>query len=118
MEKLFLYLARRDKKTIKMLNVSEGSCLPCRVTDLRLLALPFPAQQELEGVIFSNRMEWEPWIESAESYEALRDRLLRRGFKQLPISQSPGIIVKNAYGVTPDTSKLSGQQTMMQPRKF
>jgi len=34
-------------------------------------------------------MHWEPWLESAESYQELRKALIKRGFKNLYTSSKP-----------------------------
>lgn len=85
--KLWLYLARRDLKGIRILTIFLGKTQPpVRVTDLSILQMPITWQNTIEKIIFDNRMMWEPWIESAETYDELRSKLKKRGYTEVPIS--------------------------------
>jgi len=90
-ENVYLYLAKRNKRGLRMLIVLPKSkkIYPTRVADLSLMALPTQLHEKLELTIFANRLLWEPWIESAEDYEALMEVLRKRGFRNLPNSVSP-----------------------------
>jgi hypothetical protein len=86
MKKLFLYLARRDKKGIKLITMINGDkSVNMRLTSLQDLDLPKAWQNQIEKIIYENRMLYEPWIESAESFQDLKDRLRYRGYCQLPL---------------------------------
>ena len=84
---LFLYLARRDSKGVRILTILRGRPQTAvRLTDLSVLNLPSSWQVEIEKVVFDDRMLWEPWIESAEDYAQLKTRLKKRGYSNLPIN--------------------------------
>lgn len=60
-------------------------------------------------------MEWELWAESSPSYHDLKERLAKRGYKNIPSVDTPGIkmemkpIAVSAQGI----KTLPGQRTMM-----
>lgn len=86
MKKLYLYLARRDKKGIKLLTVLKGNqTVNSEVKELKSLNLPITWQKEIEQAVFNNKMLYEPRIESADSFQDLKERLKMRGYTQLPI---------------------------------
>lgn len=61
-------------------------------------------------------MLYEPWIESAENYQDLRDRLKNRGFTRLPVSEQP--ITSNLMNIPlSNTGNLKQQKIMMQKKK-
>ncbi|RDJ35637.1 MAG: hypothetical protein DWQ19_12530 [Crenarchaeota archaeon] len=88
--KNYLYLARRDKKGIKILIVLKGHHCPAgRLADIKKLGLPVNLEQQIQNKIYETRMLWEPWIESAENYKELKDSLRKRGFSAVPMGASP-----------------------------
>lgn len=88
--RLYLYLARRDKKGCQIIMVLQGLQIPLtRITDINILRLSPDVISELNDIIYSNRMDWEPWVESADTYEELRQKLVSRGYSQLPLKASP-----------------------------
>jgi hypothetical protein len=88
--RLYLYLARRDKKGARVVTVLEGpETSPVRVTDLKSLRLPPGMDGPVEQIVHENRMYWEPWIEAADSYQDLRASLQRRGYSNLYVSSKP-----------------------------
>ena len=62
MSRLFLYLARRDKKGLKLVSVFQGEhTYPIRLQDVPLLNLPNQKESEIKRIIpTNNRMYWEP----------------------------------------------------------
>lgn len=115
MEKLYLYLARRDKKGIKILTINKGQCLPTRLTDLTVLGLPHNSLTELHNIVYENRMEWELWAESSPSYHDFRERLAKRGYTNIPNADTPGVRMemKPINVSTQGIKSLPGQRTMM-----
>src|SRR6516225_6992473 len=90
MAKIYLYLARRDKKGLKLVSVLEGPLTaPVRLMDVKLLNLPGNMEQEISRIVHENRMYWEPWLESAESFEALKKAVRSRGYRQVPAHGNP-----------------------------
>ena len=84
-ERIYLYLARRDKRSIRLLSVlKEGVMPPTRIADPRTLGASEDLTVQLMDVFHANRMDWEPWAESAANYMELREQLNERGY------QSPG----------------------------
>jgi hypothetical protein len=121
---LYLYLAKRNKSQIKILSVLRGGeCPPIRVTDVKKLSLPLSLTAKLEKQIHEDRMQWEPWIESAESYTALAKSLQKRGFKSLPLCGSPMFEVELEKIITSEqerqkvTAKLDKPPQTMLRRK-
>lgn len=88
--KIFLYLARRDKKGFRLLSMFTGpACATSRLTNHKSLNLPLEIENKILTEIKDNRMMWEPWVESAESFTHLREALKSRGYSNLPIH--PGV---------------------------
>jgi hypothetical protein len=70
--------------------VLQGLKTPvARLTDIHSLRLPPEVTAELQTIIYDRRMDWEPWIESADSYEELRQKIASRGYSQLPLKGNP-----------------------------
>jgi len=88
--KLYLYLARRDKKGIRVLSVISGNDYfpPTRVKSIEELGLPDKMESIISKEVLENKMLWELWIEGAENYIALRNALKKRRYKNLPLSYS------------------------------
>ena len=88
--RIYLYLTRRDKKGCQVIMVLQGlQTPPTRLTDIHSLRLDPEVVAELHEIIHSKRMDWEPWVESANTYEELRQKLVSRGYSQLPLKASP-----------------------------
>jgi len=81
--KTYLYLAKRDKKGIKLLATFPGNTNPIKVEDIGKLKLPENVKTEILNSINQNRMLYETWMESAENYQKLKENLTRRGFSNL-----------------------------------
>lgn len=113
MEKIYLYLARRDKKGLKILTTfpSNGkSFSPTRVLDLKSLGLDPTLENQLEETIKENKMMWEPWLELSKSYQSLKQSLLKRGYSNLPIHSKPSYNFKES---NVKTSPLKNIRTML-----
>lgn len=111
--KLWLYLARRDSQGIRILTVFAGQQQPpTRLANLKTLQIPSEYQAELERTIRDDRMMWEPWIESADSYELLRAKLKKRGYANTPSNGQPEIMYKDTTH-TASTSALPKARTML-----
>jgi hypothetical protein len=50
--------------------------------------LPVSIEQELFKTLESNKMLFEPWVETASNYNELSDSIKKRGYKNIP-SNSP-----------------------------
>jgi D-mannonate dehydratase len=61
--------------------------------------------------VFDNRMLWEPWVEPAESFHKLKEKLHQRGFTNLPMSSSP--VIKQIKGQSAETGQLPPSRKSM-----
>jgi len=91
---LYIYLARRDKKGIKVVSAFDfdGKVYPTRVENLTKLGLSPQVSSKVAKEAYENRMEYELFIESAESFDELRISLGKRGYSQLPLQQFTGYV--------------------------
>jgi hypothetical protein len=112
--KQYLYLARRDKRGLKLVTILKGeSFVNAPLTDLKELNLPPVWQREIEKIIWNNRMLYEPRIETAESFQELQGRLKHRGYTRLP---SGPVMMLNLTGEAPkaDISSCPVRRIMIQ----
>ena len=87
---LYLYLAKRDKKGIKIVSVFRGNQTNFqKVNDIEKLGLPKNMEDRINQVKHNERMNWELCIESAEDFKGLLRILGNRGYKNLPTSPNP-----------------------------
>lgn len=118
MDKIYLYLSKRDKSSIKVVSVLAGNLVSATrlgSDELGKLNLPIEWQKDIENIIKENRFYWEPWLESASNYEDLKKKLRKRGYKNLPISSYPiyeKTTYKNHHRIT--TKNLPQHKTMVQ----
>lgn len=86
--KLYVYLARRDKKGIKILGSFEhaSKIYPTKVSqeDLPRLNMDPRTHSEISSALEENRMEYELVLETAESFDDLKSSLSRRGYTRIP----------------------------------
>lgn len=114
--KLFLYLARRDRTGIRNVMVLQG--LPVRatrVTDIAMLRLDTAVSGQLEAIVQQYRLEWDLWLEDADTYQELSERLRTRGYVNIPDKSRPlhpASSVNNPYPV--DTRNLNQPRVMLQ----
>ena len=88
--KAYLYLAKRDKRGAKLVARFQSSVeLNSRITNLKSLNLPVAIEKQLEEIAYTNRMDWELWIETVDSYENLRNHLYKRGYSNISINPIP-----------------------------
>lgn len=108
-QKLYLYLARRDRKGIMLLSTfpAPKDVRPTRVADINSLNLPPKLTKEITETVHENRMLYEPWIESANSFGDLKNSLKKRGYRNLPLNQSP----MHMPGLTPTGEEPTGANT-------
>ena len=86
-KKIYLYLGRRDKKGAAILAILHGPPVPpSRVPDVARLGLPRDLTARLQQSIYEERMYWEPWIESADTYGDLVESLRKRGYTNVPVN--------------------------------
>ena len=114
---LYLYLGRRDKGGVRILSKFQGrSQMAVRIEDLGPLHLPDGWEGQLEQMIFDSRMLWEPWIESADSFDNLRSSLKIRGYTNIPVSSQPEFLSSATQMSTINVSHLPRKITMLRKR--
>lgn len=109
---LYFYLARRDKQGIRFIaNFLSRKQSPTRITDnnINSLFVPINYLKEIQQKIYESRMLWEPWVETAETFEKLKVLLQKRGYVNIPITPRPEIIT----GSLLLNSKLENQISML-----
>lgn len=114
--KNYLYLARRDKSTIKMLAILTGGEHPAsRIADVKQLNLAIELEQKIIIQTKENKMLWELWLESATDYVDLKSKLKRRGYTNLPLTSNAlfGLDYHNARRFTPVNTPV---KTMLRRR--
>ena len=85
MGKIYVYLSKRDKSTIKILTILNGAkCPPTKIENVESLKLSENLTNFLKNAIEEHKMLWEFWMESSEDFAELREKLKKRGIKKLP----------------------------------
>lgn len=111
--KLWVYLVRRDGKGVRILTiVSSHEQSPSRLSDTSILQLSPYSKAELDRIISEDRMMWEPWIESADSYDLLKSNLKKRGLLKIPLNGKPEVI-NHAFA---NTSGLPKKKSMLRKK--
>lgn len=62
---------------------------PNKIESISEFNLPVKIQNSIQKSITDNRMLWEAWAESSDSFQDLKESLKKRGYKNLPISSFP-----------------------------
>lgn len=89
---LYIYLARLDKKGIKVIGgfIYDKKVYPTRVRDIGNLNMNPEISGRITKEAHDNRMHYELYMESATSFNELKDSLTRRGYTNLPMQQFTG----------------------------
>lgn len=116
--KVWIYLTRRDKNGVRFLSQFQGNeeISPTRLKDINELNLPPANTQKLSEIIYEARLEWEPWIESADSFDGLKEKIKKRGYVNLPISFIPEV-GSNNISLTPQVYTTSLNKTKIMIRR-
>ena len=86
----YIYLAKRNKKGTKLLaRLESTNQMLSRIEDIKILNLPSELESKISRVAEKNKMGWEIWIESADSYENLKKSLIKRGYSEIAIHPVP-----------------------------
>lgn len=119
MKRLYLYLASRSKKDIKLVTVLQSElAVNSRLESLQTLNLPQVWERKIQQIVHDNHMLYEPWIETAKDFNELKSRLKNRGFTDVPMGSSP-LLQMQAYAKAPaaDTSSCEVVKTMLRKMK-
>ena len=83
---VFIYLARLDKKGIKAVSSFRHSAkvYPTKIDDVSSLGLSPDLAGRVSKEAYENRMHYELYLESAPSFEELKNALRSRGYANLP----------------------------------
>lgn len=110
---LWLYLGRRDKKGIKIISKFYSRDIdPIIVNDLKVFNLPSSWYGKVKSYIDDNLLYWEPWMQTAVTYEDLKANLKNRGYSDLPGNGQPMILVTPTLFV--NSNLFAKQSTMVQ----
>lgn len=97
--KIFVYLGKRDKKEIKVLGILNNNkkCHPTKIKieQINEINLPNEIINSIKEEYKKNKLIWEIYLESSDSYEELKKSLFRRGYKNLPLHQITLNIIKS-----------------------
>jgi hypothetical protein len=119
MKRLYLYLASKSKKGMKLVTVLQTETITSsRLTDLKTLKLPQLWERKIQQIVHDNRMSFDPWVETAADFNELRQRLRVRGYTDLPMGAAP-MLAMPAYSLAPKAD-VSGQpvvRTMLRKAK-
>ena len=115
--KAYLYLAKRNKKGTKLLaRLEVPKPLASRVEDIKNIRLHPELESKIDKVVQKNKMHWELWIETAESYQKLKDALIKRGYSE--ISMHPVPMFNDVLPSSTNTNKIpTPPKTMIQRGK-
>lgn len=70
--------------------------------------------QKIIDFCHENRMMWEPWIQSAATFDELAKNLRERGYTNLPPGGQP--LVDHSPGQFIETKKVQSKKTMTRPK--
>jgi len=89
---LYVYLARLDKKGIKVLTSFQYNkkIYPTKIENINDLNLNPKIANDLSKQVYDNRMNYILYFETAESFNDLRSALQKRGYSNLPSQQFTG----------------------------
>ena len=75
-------------------------------------------QKKIEKIIEDNKLLYEPWMETANNYNEIREQYKKRGFTNIPMGATPLLDFK-AYARAPiaNTSSVKVRRTMLRKRK-
>lgn len=113
---LFIYLGRRDKTGIRIIAKVVGrEQSSVRLTDEGLLSLQLPSSwyTEISQIIYDDRMQWEPWIESVSDFETWRASLKKRGYSNIPVSSQPEFTQSKVQSVQVNVTYLPAKKKML-----
>ena len=109
---LYIYLARLDKKGIKVVAAfpHSSNVYPTRIVDLPLLGLSGEILSKVASEQRENKMTHELYAESALSLEQLKKSLSSRGYSHLPVQQFTG---RTASTRVNESSLITSESTMI-----
>jgi hypothetical protein len=117
MTKLYVYLAARNKKGMRLITVLHSTQNTfSKIIDVKSLQLPAIWEQHISKIAYENRMAYELWAQSSSSYIQLRKSLVARGYTNIPMGASPMLNLSTGKIPTANTSSCDVIRTMLRKR--
>ena len=66
---------------------------PIVLSNIKILSLPPSWEGKIADMIEQNKIYWEPWVQTANSFDDLRLNLKARGYSNIPANGYPMILV-------------------------
>jgi len=113
---LYIYLARRDKSGVRIIAKLKGKeQLPTRISieDLANFQLPVAWYNTISQILYDNRMLWEPFIQSVDTFDNFRNNMKTRGYSNIPLSSQPEFTVSTIQNQHVNLSSLPKFTTMI-----
>ena len=119
MKKLYLYLANRSKRGIKLIAVlyNESTVNLTKITNIDELNVPLIWKKEIHKAITDNYMLYQALMETAASFTELKSRLKHRGYTNLPMGDPQILNLSNDNIPITNIKKRDGRRTMIQKGK-
>lgn len=92
MTSLYVYLASMRKEGIKVLAAFPYAkkVYPTRINDIKTLNLAPDMERKVSSESHENRMNYELYVETADTFNSLKEALEKRGYSRLPLGQFAG----------------------------
>lgn len=98
---VYIYLGRRDRQSIRiMLKVKGESVNLTRINSVESLNLNPTITFELQKLIYENRLMWEPFMVSFDTFDEFVAFLKKSSYKILPLSETTEITNKQNTPLT------------------
>lgn len=113
---LYLYLARRDKSGVRIISKLKGQeQLPTRIKieDIASFQLPVVWYNTISQIVYDNRMLWEPFIQSIDTFENFRNNMKSRGYTNIPLSSQPEFTMSTVQSQYVNLNSLPKITTMI-----
>jgi len=129
MNKLYIYLANRNKNGVKILTIlsCKDNFNPTKIIDVSKLGLEdIELENKINKYFYDNRMYWDLFLETAISFKELKKSLKNRGYKDLPsfggvmFNEQADVVVNkliNKPKLAIKSSKDLNQKTMIRKNK-
>lgn len=114
---LYIYLARLNKEGIKVIaSFPFGNKVhPTRVEDIVSLNLAPEMSRKVTQAVAENRMHYELYAESAETFDDLKRSLAKRGYSRLPTGQ---FTEYSSHGRVNEKNLVTQSKTMIRKASF
>ena len=120
MANLYLYLAKNDRKGLKILTVFKNKpTVPAiQIENISLLHLPQGFTDKLQQAVNANSTLYTTWIETANNFEELKTQMYRRGYSNMYYSAPllPFEYESTFDPALPNINKLSSKTKSMLQR--